>query len=84
MNLILKIAFRYLRSKKAHSAVNIISIISICGVVVTTAALICILSVFNGFIDLIGAKLAKLDPPLIVNAAEGKTIANADSPCPSD
>lgn len=79
MNFVLKIAFRYLRSKKAHSAVNIISIISICGVVVTTAALICILSVFNGFIDLIGAKLAKLDPPLIVNAAEGKTIANADS-----
>lgn len=75
----LKIALRYLKSKKAHNAVNIISIVSICGVVVTTAALVCVLSVFNGFKDVIQDKLAKLDPQIAVCPASGKTIANADS-----
>lgn len=79
MALSLKIAFRYLKSKKAHNAVNIISIISICGVVVTTAALVCVLSVFNGFSDVIYSKLAKLDPQIAVCPVEGKTISNADS-----
>lgn len=79
MNFVLKIALRYLKSKKAHSAVNIISIVAVCGVMVTTAAMVCVLSVFNGFTSLIGDKLSKLDPPLVVNAAEGKAIANADS-----
>ena len=49
MSLPLKIAWRYLVSKKGHQAVNIISIVAVCGVVVATAALICVLSVFNGF-----------------------------------
>ena len=79
MNFTLKIALRYLKSKKTHSAVNIISIVAVCGVGITTAAMVCVLSVFNGFTGLIGDKLAKLDPPLVVNAAVGKTIANADS-----
>ena len=75
----MKIALRYLKSKKAHNAVNIISIISICGVVVTTAALVCVLSVFNGFSDVIQGKLAKLDPQIAVCPTVGKTISNADS-----
>lgn len=79
MALSLKIALRYLKSKKAHNAVNIISIVSICGVVVTTAALVCVLSVFNGFSSVIHGKLAKLDPQVAVCPAQGKTIANADS-----
>ena len=79
MALSLKIALRYLKSKKAHNAVNIISIVSICGVVVTTAALVCVLSVFNGFSDVIYSKLAKLDPEIAVCPAVGKTISNADS-----
>ena len=79
MNFTLKIALRYLKSKKTHSAVNIISIVAVCGVLVTTAAMVCVLSVFNGFSGLIGEKLAKLDPELVVNAATGKTIADADS-----
>ena len=79
MNFVLKIALRYLKSKKTHSAVNTISIVAVCGVMVTTAAMVCVLSVFNGFTGLIGDKLAKLDPTLVVNAAVGKTIANADS-----
>ncbi len=79
MRLVLKIALRYLRSKKAHNAVNIISTISTCGVVVTTAALICVLSVFNGFKGLIMGRLAMLDPEIAISATQGKAIANADS-----
>ena len=79
MSLPLKIALRYLKSKKAHNAVNIISIISICGVVVTTAALVCVLSVFNGFKGEIQDRLARLDPQVAITAVKGKTINDADS-----
>lgn len=79
MRFTLKIAARYLVAKKTHSAVNIISIISMCGVVVTTAALVCVLSVFNGFASLISSKLSMLDPQIAVTATEGKAIAEADS-----
>ena len=79
MNYPLKIALRYLVSKKAHNAVNIISIISMLGVVVTTAALICVLSVFNGFRGLIMGKLAMLDPQVAITATMGKTVNDADS-----
>ena len=79
MSLVLNIALRYLKSKKVHNAVNIISIISVLGVLVTTAALICVLSVFNGFRDIIGDRLSLIDPEIAVSAVQGKTIANADS-----
>lgn len=79
MKLAIKIAMRYLRSKKAHNAVNIISIISTCGVVVTTAALICVLSVFNGFKGLIMGRLAMLDPEIAISVTQGKSMADADS-----
>lgn len=79
MNIVLKIALRYLKAKKTHSAVNIISIISVCGVMITTAALVCVLSVFNGFSGLISDKLSKLDPQIKILPISGKVIANADS-----
>jgi ABC-type lipoprotein release transport system permease subunit len=79
VSLPLKIAFRYLKSKKAHNAVNIISIISICGVVVTTAALVCVLSVFNGFRGVIQDRLARLDPEVAITPAKGKVMPDADS-----
>ena len=79
MSLPLKIAWRYLVSKKGHQAVNIISIVAVCGVVVATAALICVLSVFNGFRGLIMGKLAMLDPQVAITATVGKTINDADS-----
>ena len=79
MGLPLKIAWRYLVSKKGHQAVNIISIVAVCGVVVSTAALICVLSVFNGFRGLIMGRLAMLDPEIAVIATMGKTINDADS-----
>jgi len=79
MSLPLKIAWRYLVSRKGHQAVNIISIVAVCGVVVATAALVCVLSVFNGFRGLIMGRLAMLDPQVAITATVGKTIADADS-----
>ena len=79
MSLPLKIAWRYLVSKKGHQAVNIISIVALCGVVVSTVALICVLSVFNGFRGLIMGKLAMLDPQVAITATLGKTVNDADS-----
>lgn len=75
----LRIALRYLFSRKSHSAVNVISLISLGGVAVATAVIVCVLSVFNGFTDVAAAKLSSLSPDLRVEAAEGKTIADADS-----
>lgn len=79
MNLPLHIAMRYLRSKKSHSAVNIISIVSVCGVIVATAAIVCVLSVFNGFGKLIESKLSVLDPDVAITSTMGKVIADGDS-----
>ena len=75
----LKIAFRYLFSKKSHSAVNIISAISICAVAVTSMAMICVLSVFNGFSGLVNDKLSQIDPEIKITAANTNYISNADS-----
>ena len=79
MSLPLKIAWRYLVAKKGHQAVNIISIVAVCGVVVATAALICVLSVFNGVRGLILGRLAMLDPQIAITATVGKTVDDADS-----
>lgn len=73
-SLALRIAIRYLFSKKSHSAINIISIISVCGVALITAALICTLSVYNGFSQLIGSLLSDIQPEIKIVPAEGKTL----------
>lgn len=74
----LRIALRYLLSKKSHNAVNILSIISIAGVAVATAAMVIVLSVFNGFSDLAAGKLSQMDPDLLIVPGSGKVIAGAD------
>ena len=74
MNCALYIARRYLFSKKSHNAINIISAISICGVALATLALVCTLSVFNGFHDLISGFFTHFDPDLKVEAIKGKTF----------
>lgn len=74
-----RIALRYLFSKKSHNAVNIISIVSMIGVAVATAAIVCVLSVFNGFGDLALNRMSKNDPQLKVTARQGKVIPAADS-----
>lgn len=75
----LKIALRYLFSKKTHNVVNVISLISVVGVAIATIAIVCVLSVFNGFEDLAAQSLSKLDPQLKILPVKGKVIANADS-----
>ncbi len=77
MRLALHIAWRYLFSKKSHSAINIISMISVCGVTLITAALICVLSVYNGFSHLIGSLLSDIQPDVKIVPAVGKTIDNS-------
>ncbi|MCD8304759.1 MAG: FtsX-like permease family protein [Prevotellaceae bacterium] len=74
MNFPLFIARRYLFSKKSHHAINIISAISACGVALATLALVCTLSVFNGFQDLVADLFTSFDPELKVIPSEGKTF----------
>ncbi|MDR3140308.1 MAG: ABC transporter permease [Tannerellaceae bacterium] len=68
------IARRYLFSRKSHNAINIISMVAVCGVVVTTAALVIGLSVFNGFDGLIASMFSNLDPGLKVTPRTGKVF----------
>ncbi len=79
MNLSFFIARRYLFSKKSHNAINIISAIAAGGIAIATAAMVCALSVFNGFHDLISTLYCNFDPEIQVTAAQGKTFA-ADDP----
>lgn len=72
MNLPFFIAGRYLISKKKQNIINIISGISVAGVATGTFALVVVLSVFNGFNDLIRSYFSTLDPDLKITAAEGK------------
>lgn len=75
----LKIAFRYLRAKKSHTAVNVITLIAVVGVAIATMAMVLVLSIFNGFSDLALSQLSSLDPQLSLTAAKGRAIVNADS-----
>ena len=79
MNLPFYIARRYLFAKKKHHAINIISAISVCGVALATTAMICTLSVFNGFQDMVGKLFTAFDPELKITAREGKVFCPNDS-----
>lgn len=74
MNFPFYIARRYLFSKKSHNAINIISMVSVCGVVVATIALVCALSVLNGFVSLVSSMLSNFDPELKILPAHGKVF----------
>ena len=74
MNFPFYIARRYLFSKKSHKAINIISMIAMVGVAITTMAMICVLSVFNGFQDLVASCFTEFDPTLKVIPTTGKTF----------
>ena len=79
MNFPFFIARRYLFSKKSTHVINVISSISVIGVAVATMALVIVLSVFNGFHDLVASLFTSFDPQLKVVPVEGKT-APADDP----
>ncbi len=75
----LRIALRYLFSRKRHNAVNVISWISVAGVAVATAAIVCVLSVFNGFSGIAMSRLSEIDPDIKIVPSSGKVFSNADS-----
>lgn len=74
MNLPLKIAHRYLFARKSTNAINIITGISVLGISIGTAALVLVLSVFNGFEDLILGLFSRFNPDVKITVTEGKTF----------
>ncbi|MCQ2150281.1 MAG: FtsX-like permease family protein [Bacteroidales bacterium] len=80
MKLSLYIAKRYLFAKKSHNVINIISAISATGMAIGTAALIIILSVYNGFDNIIRQNLSESDPDYLILPSEGKTFNGSDLP----
>ena len=79
MNFPFYIARRYLFSEKSHNAINVISTISVCGVALATLALVCTLSVFNGFQDLVETFFTAFDPQLKITTTHGKVFDGQDS-----
>jgi len=74
LNFPLYIARRYLLAKKKQNAINIISAISVVGVMVGTLALVIVLSVFNGFDTVVKSLFSSFDPDVRISSAEGKTF----------
>ena len=68
------IAGRYLFAKKSHNVINIISAISAIGMAIGTAALIIIMSVYNGFDSLIRSMMSNVEPDLMITPATGKVF----------
>ena len=79
MNTALYIARRYLFSKKSTNVINVISAISVTGVMVATMAMVVVMSVFNGFSDLVATFFTAFDPQIEVVPTQGKACA-ADDP----
>ena len=79
MRLPLFIARRYLFARKSHNVINVISAISAAGMAIGTAALILILSVYNGFDSLIKQNLGDLDPDLMLVDTNGAAKFIPDS-----
>ncbi len=73
------IAQRYLRSKRQMRFINIIMLVSVIGITVGVAALIIVLSVFNGFNSVVTQVLVGFDPHLRVEPARGNSLAYSDS-----
>lgn len=72
------IAVRYLFSRKQRSVVNVISWISLVGLMVSTMALIVVLSVYNGIGDVTKSLFNTFDPELVIEPAEGRTFHTSD------
>ena len=74
----LRIAWRYLFSKKRHAAVNLISSISVAGVAVASAVVVIALSVFNGFLQFAESRFSHLSAPVEIQASDSRFF-KADS-----
>ena len=79
MNLPLFIAGRYLFARKSHNVINVISAISAAGMAIGTAALVLILSVYNGFDRLIEQNVGDLNPDLLLTAPDGSARFEPDT-----
>ncbi len=79
MNLSFYIAKRYLLGKKSQNAINIISGISVLGVATGTMALVIVLSVFNGFDEVVKSLFNSFDPDIKISSVEGKTFVPGES-----
>ena len=75
MNVSFFIARRYLFSKKSHNAINVISAISVCGIAIATMAMVCVLSIFNGFGGIVEGMFSAFDPDLKITVREGKVFS---------
>ena len=80
MKLAIRIALRYLFAKKSQNIINVISMISVAGVLVGTMALVVVLSVFNGLHGLIGSLYESFDPELKVVPVKGKVFSLEELP----
>lgn len=79
MKLPLLIARRYLFAKKSHNVINIISAISATGMALGTAALVIILSVYNGFSDFVSKSVSVIESDLLVEASGSKVFRPDDA-----
>lgn len=79
MNFPLFVARRYFLAKRKTNFINIIALLSMAGVAFATAALVIVLSVFNGIGDLLRSLYSAFDPPLKVTLVEGKSFDMTDS-----
>ena len=70
----LKIAWRYLFAKKQYNAIHIISGISAAAVGVVTAAMVCVMSVMNGFGVMVEQLFSQFDPDIRIEAISGKSF----------
>ena len=74
MKLAFFIAWRYLLAKKSRQIINVISDISATGITLGTMALVVVMSVYNGFDNLVKGMYNTFDPDLVIKSAEGKTM----------
>ena len=78
MNLPLFIARRYLFAKKSHNIINLISWITLLGMMAGTVAFIIVLSVYNGFDHLVQTLYNTFDADLVIKPATGKCVEGTD------
>src|ERR1700730_6933835 len=74
----LTFAWRYFKAKKSTNAINIIAWVSMLAIVVGAASLILVLSVFNGFEDLVKSLYSAFYTDLKISARSGKVITLSD------
>lgn len=79
MNLPFFVARRYFLSRRKKNFINVISVLSMLGVAFSTAALIIVLSVFNGLEVLLRGLYTSFDPELKIEAVKGKAFPVDDA-----